>query len=48
VMRFGTIGTKSPRLKRREQGGPTMSQPTRPKDLGQKAHNLGGLEIVLR
>jgi hypothetical protein len=25
-------------------GGPTMSQPTRPKDTGQEAHNRGGLE----
>jgi hypothetical protein len=44
VMRFGTMGTTSPGLGREEQGGPIMSQPTRPKGTGQKAHNRGGLE----
>jgi hypothetical protein len=28
----------------RETGGPSMSQPTRPKDTGQEALNRGGLE----
>jgi hypothetical protein len=32
-MRFGTMGTTSPDLDRNEQG-PTMSQPTQPKDMG--------------
>jgi hypothetical protein len=44
-MRFGTIGTTSPRHGITEQGwGATMSQPTRPKDTGQEAHNQGDLE----
>jgi hypothetical protein len=38
-MRFCTMGTTSPGLGREEHGGPTMSQPTRPKDTGQEAHN---------
>jgi hypothetical protein len=29
-------------------GGPTMSQPTRPKDPGQEAHNRAGLEIIIK
>jgi hypothetical protein len=43
-MRFCTMGIKSPGLSREEQGGPTMSWSTRPKDMGQEAHNRGGLE----
>jgi hypothetical protein len=33
------MGTKSPGLDEKEQGGPTMSQPTRPKDTNQEAHD---------
>jgi hypothetical protein len=44
LMRFGTVGTTSPGLDRKEQGGAIMSRPTRPKDTGQEAHNRGGLE----
>jgi hypothetical protein len=39
-------GTKTPRLGR-EDRGPTMSWPTRPKDTSQEAHNRGGLEIII-
>jgi hypothetical protein len=46
VTRFGTMGTKTPGLGREEQGGPTMSWPTRPKDTGQEAHR-GGLETFI-
>jgi hypothetical protein len=38
------MGTTSPGLDREEQGGPTMSRPTRPKGMGQGAYNRGGLE----
>jgi hypothetical protein len=41
---FGSMSTTSPGLGRDEQGRPTMSWPTRPKDTGQEAHNRGGLE----
>jgi hypothetical protein len=30
-----------------EIGGATMSRLTQPKDTGQKAHNRGGLEIIV-
>jgi hypothetical protein len=43
-MRSVTMGTTSPRLGQEEQEGPTKSQPTRPKSMGQEAHNRGGLE----
>jgi hypothetical protein len=45
-MRFGTMGTKSPRLKREEQGD-RLSQPIRPKDPDQRAHNQGSLETII-
>jgi hypothetical protein len=38
------MSTMSPRLGREEQDGPTMTQPTQPKDTGQEAHNRGRLE----
>jgi hypothetical protein len=41
--RFGTMGTTSTELRKKEQGG-TMSRPTWPKDLGQEAYNRGSLE----
>jgi hypothetical protein len=38
-MRFGTMGTTSPGLGREGQGGPTMSRPTRPKEMGQESRS---------
>jgi hypothetical protein len=32
---------------KRGTGGPTMSQPTWPKNPGQEAHNRGGLKIII-
>jgi hypothetical protein len=40
------MGTMSPRLDTKEQG-PTMSRPTRPKEMSHDAHNRGGLEITI-
>jgi hypothetical protein len=42
VMRFGTMGTRPTWLEEKDRG-PTMGRPTQPKDLGQEAHDQGGL-----
>jgi hypothetical protein len=39
LTRFGTMGTTSPELSRKEQRGSTMSQSTRPKGMGQEVYN---------
>jgi hypothetical protein len=45
-MRYGTMGTTSPRLSGKELGGggATMSRPTWPKDTSSVTHNRGELE----
>jgi hypothetical protein len=40
MMRFGIRG----RLGEKEQGGPTLSRPTRPNVTGQEAYNRGGIK----
>jgi hypothetical protein len=47
MTRFGTMGTTSPGLNKKEQGA-AMSRPTQPKDTGQEAHNRGALEGTYR
>jgi hypothetical protein len=42
------MGTTSPGPDRKEQGGATISQSTRPKAMGQEAHNRGSLEDNIR
>jgi hypothetical protein len=46
--RFGTMGTTSPRLRDKGTWGPTISQPTRPEDLGQEARCRGDLRDIYR
>jgi hypothetical protein len=41
-----TMGTAYHGLRGKEQGGATMSRPTRPKDSGQMAHSRGSLKDV--
>jgi hypothetical protein len=45
VTRFGTMGTRLTGLREKDRG-PTMSQPTWPRDLGQEAHNLRHLRDI--
>jgi hypothetical protein len=44
LMKSGARGVMSHGLGGKEQGGPSISRPTWPKDPGQEAPNQGGLE----